>query len=733
MDNNDINDNIGIFDPEGKNNNPLNGKPYSEEYKRLALFWSNLPVYKLAKDISRDIKENQVLLCISGTGSGKSVIIPKLALHILNYKGKIGMTLPKQIITKSAAEFGALTLDVKIGEEIGYQYKGSDKKMKSEKTKLLYVTDGTIVSILLKDPYLYEYQIMILDEAHERKVQIDFLLYLLRNTLRLRPDFKIIIMSATINSEIFANYFSEFSFKKINVEGERLFPIESIFLEKSLAYENIIKEGFDILINILKNDKIINKDSSHDSIFFVTSSNESFSLCKKLNDYLEKDKSINCKITCKGDVFCIEVFANMDPNKQILAQDKDLYKLNTNFNRKVVIATNVAESSLTIDGIKYVIDSGHELSGSFDPSYRARRLDRILISSAQAKQRMGRAGRTSPGVCYHMYTEDEFKNKMKKFPEPDIRTSDITHESLKLINIPNINTISNLLETLSNFIEPPKEDYIKVALNNLIQLGLIENDIVSEIGKVVSNIPENNIMISISILYGKKFKCSKEVMKIASMIDSCKSNLNELYKLPHSLTEFTHDQNNISQKIKSDLRAKFNNSRNKSLSKYGDHMSLLKMFDEFDDKRRKYPNDDQKINKWAYENFLKISTLRKAVNHYKKIRYQIDKINISSISELSDENIKNYLEISSLNLEDRILCCLIIGFRLNTAIQTNNKEYYKTQYSKDLKIKISRMSFLNLKKTQSKNIFYNELFISLGKADLNIVSIIPNNIIKLLS
>ena len=400
---------IGILDPEGKNNNPLTGKPYSDEYKKLARVWSTFPAYKKALEIIADVIKYQVILIVADTGSGKTVLAPKFVLHAFNYDGRVAITFPKQIIAKSSAEFAAKTLDVEVGKEVGYQYKGSPRDSKSTDTKLLYATDGTIVARLLKDPELKDFDAVIVDEAHERKVQIDFLLYLLRETLKKRPLFRVVIMSATINADLFESYFSKFSFKKIDISGERTYPIQSIFLKSPVRYQEALDEGFKILVTTIHNDDV-SKTGAHDILFFVTSSSEAFEMCRKLQEELGKK---NIKLTQNDNVFCVEVFAGMNPDNQKLAQDRDLYKTKGNYGRKVVIATNVAESSLTIDGIKFVIDSGFELKSSYDPDHRARRLDRKLITNAQAKQRMGRAGRTEPGVCYHLYTKNDFDNLME--------------------------------------------------------------------------------------------------------------------------------------------------------------------------------------------------------------------------------------------------------------------------------------------------------------------------------
>jgi pre-mRNA-splicing factor ATP-dependent RNA helicase DHX15/PRP43 len=700
-------DNIGILDPEGKNNNPLTDKPYSENYKKLAQIWKNFPVYQRAREIIQDIRNNQVLLLISSTGSGKSVLVPKLALHVFNYEKKIVMTLPKQIIVKSAAEFGAKTLDVEIGDEVGYQYKGSPKEAKSDKTKLLYATDGTIRAILFNDPLLLDFDCVIMDEIHERSTRIDFLLYLLRETLRKRPDFKLIIMSATINPDIFRNYYSEFKFKMMKIEGERLYPITSIYIDENLTYQDVLKKGYDLLIKILETDDPSEK-GAHDIIFFITSSNEAFTLCKSLNDHLIQEKE-SCKITCKGDVYCVEVFSGMDARKQELAQDKNLYK-NSKYNRKVVMATNVAESSLTIDGVKFVIDSGYELSSSFDPEYRARRLERQMISQAQAKQRMGRAGRTEPGICYHLYTKNDFEHKMRPFPEPDIRTSDLTNECLSLLNLEQIKNTDHLINIFAHFIEPPKEQFIRVGIDTLMRLGAIEKGTVTKLGALMNDVPGDDPMIAVVIIFAKLYQCSFEVLKILSLIIVSKGNLGDIFTLPTAILQGKKDDKH---KLES-LNRKLDKAREKMRDKYGDHLSLLEIYETFNKHYDQYENNMSKLNQWCYDNFLKSNTLIKARKQYLKM--------------------KDIEEIAKLRPEERALCCLIIGFRLNTAVKKPNTEFYRTQFSKDLNpIKINKLSFLMMKQNLPHDVLYHELFISMGKNELNIVSKIPENIAKLLA
>jgi len=718
MDNIDINT-IGILDPHGKNKNPLTNKEYSDNYKELAKIWSKFPAYQKVYDIIENIKNNQVILITSGTGSGKTVLIPKFTLHVYNYNGNIAITLPKQIIAKSAAAFSANTLDVTLGEEVGYQYKGSPKNSKSNKTKLLYATDGTIVARLLNDPLLTDFDAVIIDEAHERKIQIDFLLYLLRETIKKRPSFKLIIMSATINVDIFKNYFLEYKFKHIDIGGKTNYPIKSIFLEKSIEYKQAFNKGFNILIDILSN----NYDK--DILFFITSTNEAFDICAKLHKYIKETDKDTCKITSDGNVFCIEVYAGMDTNKQTLAQDKDLYKKN-NFNRKVVIATNVAESSLTIDGIKYVIDLGYELNSSYDPNIRAHKLDRKIITQAQAKQRMGRSGRTEPGICYHLYTKNEFENIMEKYPSPDIRVSDISDSALKLLNLDNIKTTKKLLELLTKFIEPPKEIYIRDALNILTQLGLIKNNEITKLGEKVVDI-SNDPRIGLAIIFSKLYNCSIEIIKIIAMLEASKSNFGNIFIFPNTILKQKTDEDNITYKKRLEyLNKKFDKVYKKFKHKYGDHISLLKLYDIFYKFYKKNKNNYKKLEDWGYKNFIKIDTLIKAYKNNFIKQNNIKKIDLN----FNNLNIEKNNNILHANIDDRIIYCLFNSNRINIAVKSHTNNY-RTQYAKTIKINIDPKSFLSTNKILPKSVFYDKLFVIMNNANLNMVSKIPKKIDKL--
>jgi pre-mRNA-splicing factor ATP-dependent RNA helicase DHX15/PRP43 len=415
------------------------------------------------------IKDNQVLLVISGTGSGKSVLIPKYALHATNYEGKVVITNPKKYSTRTNAEFAADAMDVKLGEEVGYQFRGAKlddgRPSKTNKTKLLFSTDGSVVAQLINDPKLSTYDVVIVDEAHERKIQIDLLLLLMKKALKLNPNLKLIIMSATINPEIFANYFkNDFKYDQIEVSGKTNYPVEIKYLTKPLKdpINDFLDAGVFRIIEILK------ETDDGDIIFFVNSLDEAIKSCQKLHE-----KVSNAKL---NKVFCVELGSASDSEKQKYAQDPILYRSHPNgpFSRKIIIATNAVESSATFEGLLYVIDSGWAYVDSYDPLKMERRLLQERISKAQAKQRTGRVGRTKPGLCYRLYTENEYNNFID-FPITDIRKSDLTDDILRFMKLPYVSNINSLLNLLKELIEPPLENFIKSALYRLYAFDAIDN------------------------------------------------------------------------------------------------------------------------------------------------------------------------------------------------------------------------------------------------------------------
>lgn len=675
---------IGVFDPEGINNNPLTDKPYSDKYKELALKWTKLPIYKRANEIVNKIKNNQVTMILSSTGSGKSVLTPLLALAATDYQKKIAMTLPKQIITKSLGQYIALLTDTQVGEEIGYKYRNVEKGTYGTKTKLLFTTDGTILSELRKDPLLTKYDVILIDELHERSTNMDLLIFLLKNVLAKRPDdFKLILMSATIDEKLFSSYFAEYNYTSMDVGGERLYDIESIFLKDPISVNDYLDSGYEIIKKILKEDDV-KQPGYHDILFFIPSVADAINICRRCNED-------------KLDLYCIELCAGVNHEKEELAVSKTKYKQYGNKGRKLVMSTNVAESSLTVDGVKYVIESGVELSSFYDPEIDARVLNKQYITNAQAKQRAGRAGRTAPGVCYHLYTKNDFENKFIKFPEPKIRTSNMYQDFLSLMNYPEFDTIEKLLNTLTKFIEPPRESYIRASIHQLKYLGLIDNEKITKFGKIINTF-QMDPMFAVAIYVARLMKCSNEVLLIMSTIETSKSNINDLFVEP-KFKQHGGTKNN-------DPKQKFFAAKRKFENKNGDHLSIYEIISKYST-LLKEQNED-KLRDFIHTHFLNKKTLDKSYTAYKRYKLSLQNT-FNDINEI--ESLKD------VKLDQKVLSAIAFGFKSHMGY-LKDKTYSTNKVDK---VKLSKNSFIDLR-DMPKILFYNELFSSNGRLEINIAS-----------
>jgi HrpA-like RNA helicase len=669
-----IDNSIGIYDINGIKPNPFNNSLYSDEYKILSKFWSNLPSYEYIDKCIKSIIDNDVILIASGTGSGKTVLVPKFALHVNDYKGKIIVTLPKKIITKKAAEFAAKTLDVKLGEYVGYQYKGENNKSKN--TVLLYSTDGSIISMIKNDPLLLEIDILIIDEAHERKVQIDLLLYLIKKAINTRKEknlkpLKLIIMSATINEEIFKAYYQDFKFDYLFLSGKPNYPIESFYLTESIIANNnnlYIEEGIKIINEIVnkKNKKIKNNKNTGDILFFVTTIQECNEVSEKLSETIQT-------------AFIMPLYSGFPSELEPYINDQLKYKeLNQNFTRRIFVSTNVAESSLTIDGIVYVIDSGLEISVKYDPKKKINVMNKNIITKAQISQRKGRSGRTQNGYCFHLYTEDEEKNAIN-FPDPEIKKIDIKNLCLSLFKLGyDVRRDFNTEETirmLTEFIQPPLQDYIEDGMSFLINNHCIENNKLSHMGRLVTA-SRLDITDGLSLIYA--YNISKlvfnKVFKIICIYSLLKKSINDLFFEDIEESERV----GILKKLSKDC----DNS---------EHLLLYKIY--------KTIENDTKNNK-----VFNISLF----NDIKKL-YESQKDRLYDL--YSKFNIK--IDIKKDTSNKNVICSFNYGFKDYKTINKNNKFYYNNIIC-EIKSIFKYDNINNI-------IFYLNIFIN-GKLNINIVS-----------
>lgn len=643
---------IGILNTEGMYANPLTGNSYSNKYRNLAKTLSSLPVFQQAQEIISAIKNNQVVLLSAGTGSGKTVWVPKFALHALDYKGKVVVTIPKKGATRSAADFASQHLDVEVGNEVGFQFRGAElkngRKPKSEKTKLLYSTDGSVVAQLINDPALKEYDIVIVDEAHKRSVQIDLLLLLMKKALKLNPKLKLIIMSATISAQLFADYFQkEFKYAQIELSGATNFPVKINYLQREMKdpKKEFIEKGISTIIRIME------KSENGDILFFVNDIKEANRSCILLNQEIKK----------KGleKVFCIELAGGVTPEQEDFATSNTLYKNRNNgpFNRKVVISTNVAEEAITIKNLVYVVDSGWEYRDSYNPDKMERQLLQERISQAQAKQRTGRAGRNRPGECYRLFTEQEYK-KFREYPITDMGKSDLTFDLLRFMKLPYVKNIGDLLIILKELIEPPKTEYVKGGLYRLFALGMITNmnkdGVLTSDGETISKFRKLDPSLAKMIMTGTKFDVVYETIVIASLLTKADGRVSNFLMEPR----FKNKDPRAKQE-----QQRFRKVKSRYQSPYGDVIGLLKIYNDYSRHDEQY--NEEEIRNWCKTNFLKYNTLKETKKTIKKFTLEVRDILKTDIKKNSNTAIN----------EGNVLFCILEGLYINMAKNIGKNRY----------------------------------------------------------
>jgi len=688
--------NIGILDPKGLKKNPFSNKNYTQTYKNLAVDpndpgkgWATLPLYKKAKECIDTIKNNQVSLFIIGTGAGKTVLVPKYTLHTLNYKGKIAVTIPKKIVVESAAQYAASSLDVELGEEVGYAHKS--KKVRSDKTKLLFTTDGSIVSKLMADITLKEYDALIIDEAHERNVNIDFIFLLIKKTLKLRPNFKLIIMSATINPDIFLKYFEKdgFTMGYLNEGGVTPFPIEEHWLKTPIKKDDVIEKSVDTCVNLIAD------GVQGDMIIFVTTTPETKQVCilleKKLQ-YINKNKN---------NPLCIQIYGEASEESKNLVKSANLYlnRQNTKgrpYTRRIIVGTNAIESSLTVAGCKIVIDNGYALTESYDPLYCMQKLYTERITEAARLQRKGRVGRTSPGIVYYMYTKDEM-NAMKKYPPPAIQNTNLDSFFLRMFSLPDVKNVSSLVAMINRLIEPPSDDFIKSGIRTLMQLDILneikignkKEGILTEAGEKMSSFASGYSPQSCRAQFESyKYNVSGEVCLITTMIEMSGGKLSEFF--------YAFKPNPMSSESETQQRKKYEAIKKKFNHKNGDLMGLYKIATLFDDYRRQH--NGNMLQKWCDDNYLYKKRIQTASIDSRSHRNRLLEI-------MGGKNVINNKEggRSGSTLERRIEKCLMAGYCTNISRKEGN-EFKNCFPIKTTKFKIDRDSFLNF--SSSPNYLY---------------------------
>ncbi|KAL7721642.1 RNA helicase [Entamoeba marina] len=448
-----------------------------------------LPIFGYRENLMATIKNNQIVIIIGETGCGKTTQITQY-LDEDNYtkNGRVGCTQPRRVATISVAQRVAYEMNVRVGRDVGYAIRFEDKT--SAATRIKYMTDGMLLREYLVDPDLPQYSVLILDEAHERTVGTDILFGLLKQTAQRRPDFKLIVTSATLEAEKFSKYFN--NAPVMHIPG-RTFEVEKLYLkEPEMDY---IQSAVETVM------KIHLTQPPGDILLFLTGQEEIDTTCSILK---KKVESIGKDFPA---LIPLPIYASLPTEQQ-----KEIFEPPPPFARKCVVATNIAETSITIDGIYYVVDSGFVKQNIYNPRLGMDQLLVTPISQACSDQRAGRAGRTGPGQCYRLYTEKAFENEMPKATVPEIQRANLATTSLLLKAI-GISDVANF-----DYMDPPPHAALVSALHHLYAIGALDdNGSLTRLGRRMAEFPLEPPLAKM-LIAAEQLGCTEEAVTVVAAL-----------------------------------------------------------------------------------------------------------------------------------------------------------------------------------------------------------------------
>ncbi|CAH2007511.1 unnamed protein product [Acanthoscelides obtectus] len=570
-----------------------------------------LPIFDKRNKLIELIQKHKTLIILGETGSGKTTQIPQFIYSAqMHENGKIGVTQPRRvaaisIATRVAAEIGQGT---QVGELVGYSVRFQDET--SKKTKIKFMTDGMLLREAIFDRQLMEYNVIILDEAHERTIHTDVLFGIVKKAQKLRenrdlPPLKIIIMSATMDVDHFSQYFN--NCQAVYIEG-RTYPV-------SLHYT--VKPHDDYEAACVATFFKIHKDAppDHDVLIFLTGQEEIETCANRIRTLSKQPDVIGPPLKI------YTLYAAQSHSQQM-----SIFQPSPANTRKVIISTNIAETSVTISGIKYVIDSGMVKVRTFHPTTGLETLKVQRISQEQAWQRTGRAGRDSEGHCYRLYTRSQFE-LMRKATIPEIQRANLCTVSLQLLSL-------GFHSMHFNFMDKPPKESITAASEHLVLLGAVENIasvVLTPIGKKMNKFPIDPHFSKI-ILSASEFGCLEEALIVVALMSA-----ESILITPQSKREQAQQ-----------VRQKFH-------SAYGDLVTLLNIVREFNS----VAQNNRKA--WCHEHFINM----KNILHVKEIKDQLEEICC-----------KCGLSINSCGGQlDQLRKCLITGLFTNVAELYRDKQY----------------------------------------------------------
>jgi len=537
----------------------------------------SLPVYMYREKLLEAVRDYQILIIVGETGSGKTTQIPQY-LHEVGYTkiGKIGCTQPRRVAAMSVAARVATEMGVKLGHEVGYNIRFED--CTTDRTIIEYMTDGMLLRSFLNEPDMSSYSVMVIDEAHERTLHTDVLFGLVKDVARFREDLKLVISSATLDAEKFSEYFDNAPI--FNVPGRR-YPV-------SIHYTRAPEANYldACVITVLQ---IHLTQPAGDILVFFTGQQEIEEAVEAIS-YKTRGLGTSC-----GELLVLPIYATLPSDLQA-----KIFEKTPEGARKVVLATNIAETSITIDGIVYVIDPGFCKQNTFNPRTGMESLVVVPCSKASANQRAGRAGRVQPGKCFRLYTKWSFEHELDDDNAPEIQRSNLGHVVLMLKSI----GIDDLLHF--DFMDPPPPETLIKALEQLYALSALNDQgDLTKAGRRMAEFPMEP-MLSKMLIAAEKYKCVDEILTLCGMLGVD----NAVFYRPK------------------DKGLHADNAR-KNFHKYGgDHLTLINVYKQWEE-------TGYSLN-WCMENYLQHRSLKRARDIRDQLVDMLEKVEIEPTSNPND-------------------------------------------------------------------------------------------------
>ncbi|EPY21456.1 ATP-dependent RNA helicase DHX8/PRP22 [Strigomonas culicis] len=547
----------------------------------------SLPIYAKREELLQHIDTHSVTVLVGETGSGKTTQIPQYLIeHGYGKKGVVCCTQPRRVAAETLAARVAEEVGCQVGEEVGYTVRFHD--VTSSLTRIKYMTDGMLLREALLDDSFQRYSVIVLDEAHERSINTDLLFAIVRKALRKHPSLKVLVTSATLETEKFCAYFGVDA--PFMIEG-RTFPVDMYYLAEPTS--DYVRTALQTVM------KIHLEEPPGDILVFFTGQEEIEMGGEHLYSWMTAlRKQVDTPLP---DLLILPLTATMPQDVQ-----SKVFEPTPPGCRKVVLATNVAETSITISNLYYVIDSGFCKQSIFDPRKGMEQLKIVPISQAQAKQRSGRAGRIGPGKCYRIYTEEQFEKDLEPETVPDIMRANLFHVALQL-------KAMGLDLVQMELMDAPSQEAVVVALEKLRYLEALDDDgLLTPLGGRMAQLSIDPSQ-SKTLLTAVDMGCSDPILTIVSMLAVQKRGI---FYRPR------------------DRQEEADAARRQFAQPEGDHLTLLAVYDAW--------VAHGMSEEWSREHFLKHRMLVEARDTREQLH---DMITRRGARQLANDNADNLTQV----------------------------------------------------------------------------------------